>query len=157
MTPDTRMSGARQALAGLALVSLLAFLALKTIVVEDGLLRVDEQVAAVAQGQHNHALRVGMRALALLGSGYTPISLTLIASLLLWGRRRRLALQLPCLVSSAALLNTSVKWLVARPRPNGTSYAFPSGHVLLAVVVAFVRLTPLLWARDPRAALRSAG
>lgn len=141
------MRRAREGALGLALLSLLAFLVLEAIVVRETLSGFDAHIAGLSRGQNE--LRSAMQTVSLLGSGYTLIPLTILTSLLLWRRRRRLAVLLPGMVTVAIVVNGAIKWVVARPRPRGTSYAFPSGHVLFAVVV-FGVLIHLLWTSPVR-------
>ncbi len=88
-----------------------------------------------------------MRALTLLGSGYVLAVLCVPAWFLLRRRGHPLQRALPAVVGGAFLLNVLTKWLVSRPRPRQTSYGFPSGHTLGAVIF-FGAVIYVLWTSD---------
>ena len=88
-----------------------------------------------------------MRSLTLLGSGYVLAILCVPAWFLLRRRGHPLARVLPAVVVGAFLLNALTKWLVSRPRPRQTSYGFPSGHTLGAVIF-FGGVIYVLWTSE---------
>lgn len=151
-----RMTRARQLASLTALAFFLVFMGLAQIAAQRGTILLDGQVASWLSGQPFRQFRRPMLWLSLLGSGWVLVPLTIVASVLLWRRRHRLALAVPALVAGAITLETVIKWIVARPRPHGTAYAFPSGHVFLAVVVVGIGLY-LLWTEPIRRGWRWAG
>jgi len=132
------------AVLGLAVLLALAFLALAVFASTQRVFSLDHTVQALVQGGRDPRLEAPMRALTLLGSGWVLAALCLPGWWLLrrWGHP--LGRVLPAIVAGAFLLNVLTKWLVARPRPRLTTYGFPSGHALGAVIF-FGALIYALW------------
>lgn len=128
----------------LAVLLALAFVALAAFAATGRLFSLDYTVQTLVQGGRRPALEAPMRALTLLGSGYALAVLTVPGWWLLRRAGHPLARALPALVAGGFLLNVLTKWLVARPRPRGTEYGFPSGHALGAVIF-FGALMCVLW------------
>jgi undecaprenyl-diphosphatase len=106
-------------------------------------------------------LQVGARDITSLGS---PAVLTLItlaaAAYLLLKRRMASTLLLAGAVIGGAIMSNTLKYLIARPRPDFVaevaqihSYSFPSGHSLLSAVV-FLTVGALLARLERRTALK---
>ncbi len=92
-----------------------------------------------------------MLAVSWMASEYvTPIVL-LVLLVLFWRRDRTAAVAAVGVAATSTVWQSALKALVARPRPEPILYpvwhgaGFPSGHVLTAVVLAFV-----LWWLGPR-------
>ncbi len=97
--------------------------------------RVDQLTRVLVHRVDPHWLRSSMDAVSFLGGAPGQITLVVLASGTLWGRRRRWALALPGITAGAAVLQLLVKWAVERPRPNLDPWGFPSAHVLTVVVL----------------------
>jgi undecaprenyl-diphosphatase len=136
-----------RAVIGLALLLALAFLALALFAATQRVFSLDYTAQALVQGGRHPLLEAPMRALTLLGSGYVLAVLCVPAWFLLRRRGHPLQRALPAVVGGAFLLNALTKWLVSRPRPRQTSYGFPSGHTLGAVIF-FGALIYVLWTSD---------
>ncbi len=122
-----------------------AFLAFVAAAAPDALLSVDRPIADAVRGDR---FAVVVNFLTRAGSQRLGIAIAVAAALSLWKARPALALAWPCLVSSAIVVDLSMKLLVDRPRPPeplvGTALgSFPSGHVLMSVAV-FGLLPPTL-------------
>jgi membrane-associated phospholipid phosphatase len=85
-----------------------------------------------------------MRFMSVFGNGWIPYGLTvLVAIIFLLFRRRSEAAGLVLSVAGSALINTTLKMLISRPRPgvsalvpvyrNTATQSFPSGHVTFYV------------------------
>jgi membrane-associated phospholipid phosphatase len=114
---------------------------------------VDVAARSLVQRERHPALDPPVRLVSDLASGSVLIPLNLLVLLALWRRHRGLALLVPSVALVSALLGALTKWLVARPRPGLTSYGFPSGHVLAAVVF-YGAVMYLSWALLKRALWR---
>lgn len=138
----------------LALGFAVGFLALADEAREQELFTVDHTVQAFARAERQPGLEAVMRAVSRLGSGpvLVPLALT-VATVLWWRGERGLSLLVPSVSAGGVLLEGLTKWIVHRPRPHGTGYGFPSGHVIGAVVV-FGALVYLVWIVKPRPAWR---
>jgi undecaprenyl-diphosphatase len=155
MTPMRRGVTVRQrrALVALGIAATLAFLILAAAAAQQRLFDGEDQVRDFLQWARQPFLDGPMRQISFLGSGWVVIPLTLAMSILLWRRDRRLALLFLAVVGSATLLSSITKIAVSRPRPKGTDYGFPSGHVTTSV--AFLgTLLYLAWASRMRARWR---
>lgn len=136
-----------RAVIGLALLLALAFLALALFAATQRVFSLDYTAQALVQGGRHPLLEAPMRALTLLGSGYVLAVLCVPAWFLLRRGSHPLQRALPAVVGGAFLLNVLTKWLVSRPRPRQTSYGFPSGHTLGAVIF-FGGVIYVLWTSD---------
>jgi undecaprenyl-diphosphatase len=76
-----------------------------------------------------------MEGASFLGGHPGQIAVILLASGVLWSRRRRWALALPVVMAGAGLIQLLAKWHFDRPRPNLDPWGFPSAHVLSLVVL----------------------
>jgi undecaprenyl-diphosphatase len=96
-----------------------------------------------------------------LGSGYVLVPLTVGAAIALWlGGRPGMGVALGIGMIGAGVLDTVLKWIVARPRPdealriqNVHGYAFPSGHTA-ASFVFFLTVALLVAGHAKRRKLR---
>jgi membrane-associated phospholipid phosphatase len=108
---------------------------------------IDYTVHTLVQAERTPALERPMRWISGLGSGTVliPLNLALLGFFLLRGHGW--ALWVPILTAGSVLVEGLGKWIVHRPRPKGTHYGFPSGHVTGAVVF-FGAVIFLLWRSD---------
>jgi undecaprenyl-diphosphatase len=108
---------------------------------------IDYTVRTLAQAGRSPSLERPMRWISDLGSGTVmiPLNLALLGFFLLRGHGW--ALWVPILSAGSILVESLGKWLVHRPRPKGTHYGFPSGHVTGSVVF-FGALIYVLWTAD---------
>lgn len=132
-------------MACLAVIAALSFVALALIASRQYVFPLDYTVQAWVQGSRRPALETPMRLLTLLGSGYVLAPLAALGWLFFRRAGHPLARYLPATVAGAFVLDALSKWLVARPRPRGSAYGFPSGHTLGAVIF-FGGLIYALWA-----------
>ena len=122
---------------------------LHQVVVEGPLVRLDTDVAeALHRWVRSRPVMVdGLQVVSFLGK---PIWLVVVCGIatvhLLWRRRHRLAVFLVVTTAAGGLIDTAVKTLVARPRPElddplatASGHSFPSGHSMSATV-AYVAL-----------------
>lgn len=112
----------------------------------------DESVAARIQGWESPWLTPGMIFLSWMGTGLPLVLLTAAIMGLLYrklGLRRELGL-IAFIALGSALLNTGLKHLFRRPRPEvyrlaeATGFSFPSGHSMAAFSL-YGLLALLLW------------
>ncbi len=112
----------------------------------------DERVAARIQGWESPWLTPGMIFLSWMGTGLPLVLLTAAIMGLLYrklGLRRELGL-IAFIALGSALLNTGLKHLFRRPRPEvyrlaeATGFSFPSGHSMAAFSL-YGLLALLLW------------
>jgi short-chain Z-isoprenyl diphosphate synthase len=134
----------RRALLRAGLLCGIAFFALAHEAAEQQFFSADYATRAFMQAERSPALDRVMHGLSDLGSGYVLVPLCLALSLALSLRRVPRPWLVPALTGGATLLEGLTKWIVHRPRPKGTAYGFPSGHVM-ASVVFFGALIYLLW------------
>jgi membrane-associated phospholipid phosphatase len=139
-----------------AILSLLAFGGLIIIALTPSLHGIDREVKLVFDGGRHPVAEVAMRVVTFVGDGSTLLALTVVAWLLLRWAGDRLAWRLPAIMLGSAAAEWLLKWLVARRRPRGGPYAFPSGHVFTSVVF-FGAVIYLLWTRDVPAVWRVGG
>ena len=124
-----------------------------------GVNSVDSAVATWFADSRTGALESLGTLIAEITTPFVIVALTLIAAVVLWGRRRRSdAVILAGSVFIAYLLSGIAKELVGRSRPIApinlapeAEPSFPSGHVLVVATVAFVALG-LAWAYLDRTA-----
>jgi undecaprenyl-diphosphatase len=142
---------------GVLLLAVLAFAGIATLVAEGVTQRVDDAVLLWLNARATPDLDALALEVTALGSGFVIWMLVLIASVFLWTTRHRYsAVLLWVALLGGALLNSLLKSLFDRPRPDlfewRTPYAghssFPSGHSMTAMTVyatlayLIVRLEP---------------
>jgi len=130
-----------------AVASLLAFAALMIVALTPALHGLDRQLKLAVDDVRHPLLEVTMRVVTFVGDGWTLLVLTVVTSLLLRRAGDRLAWRLPTIMLGSAVAEWLLKWLVARRRPRGGPFAFPSGHVFTSIVF-FGAVIYLLWTRD---------
>jgi undecaprenyl-diphosphatase len=130
-----------------AVVSLLAFGSLIIVALTPGLHGLDRELKLAIDGTRHPILEVTMRTVTFFGDGATLFVLTVAAWLVLSRAGDRLAVRLPVIMVGSAAMEWLFKWLVARRRPRGGPFAFPSGHVFTSVAF-FGLLIYLLWTRE---------
>ncbi len=125
----------------------IVFLALAIEAGEPEVFGIDYTVRTLAQAGRSPSRERPMRWISDLGSGYImiPLNLALLGFFLLRGYGW--ALWVPILTAGSVLVEGLGKWIAHRPRPEGTQYGFPSGHVTGAVVF-FGAVIFLLWTSD---------
>ena len=124
-----------------AIVALLLFSWLAEEVLEAGTIRFDDSVRAAVHQHASPALTVFMRGITLLGSMEVLLPAVLIVLTFLLVRRKRYeAIVLAVTMAGGLILNMVLKLSFHRARPDPffnltvpASYAFPSGHALLAL------------------------
>ena len=130
-----------------AVVSLLAFGALIIIALTPGLHGVDRELKLAIDVSRHPLLETTMRTVTFLGDGSMLLLFTLVTWFVLRRAGDRLAARLPVIMLGSAAMEWLLKWLVARRRPRGGPFAFPSGHVFTSVVF-FGVVIYLLWTRE---------
>lgn len=110
------------------------------------LVGIDESLSAWIRGWGWHGL---FRLVTNLGSIVLALPVSVVLAALLWRRCRPMALAFPAVVIASVVLDVTLKVIVDRERPMdtlvGTNFgSFPSGHVIVAVVVLGL-LVPTLW------------
>jgi undecaprenyl-diphosphatase len=139
-----------------AVVSLLAFGSLIIVALTPALHGLDRELKLALDGTRHPLLEVTMRTATFVGDGSMLLLLTVATWLVLKRAGDRLAGRLPVIMLGSAATEWLLKWLVARRRPRGGPFAFPSGHVFTSVVF-FGVLIYLLWTRDVARGWRLAG
>jgi undecaprenyl-diphosphatase len=139
-----------------AVISLLAFGALIIVALTPALHGVDRELKLAIDGTRHPILEVTMRTASLVGNGSTLLLFTVATWLVLRRTGDRLAARLPAIMLGSAAAEWLLKWAVARRRPRGGPFAFPSGHVFTSVVF-FGMVIYLLWTRDVARPWRLAG
>ena len=139
-----------------AVVSLLAFGSLVVIALTPAFHGLDRGLKLAIDGTRHPLLEVTMRTVTFVGDGSMLLLLTLVTWLLLRRAGDRLAGRVPVIMLGSAAMEWLLKWLVARRRPRGGPFAFPSGHVFTSVVF-FGLVIYLLWTRDVPRPWRVAG
>jgi undecaprenyl-diphosphatase len=128
---------------------------------EDHLLHVDGPVAGAVQDLRAAWLTTSMRIITSLGSGPVVIPLLLVVGLVARRLQRSWAPMAFLVIAAggATLLSTSIKLMVARPRPDtgalvrALGYGFPSGHSTTAMA-AWLSGAIVLSSLTPRVARR---
>ncbi|NTU72339.1 MAG: phosphatase PAP2 family protein [Coriobacteriia bacterium] len=152
----SKFSIAAPALAGLAVAGLCiaGYIELaEDLALSPGIAAFDSQLNAVVQGWRTPPLTAFFSAMTWSGSTLAITLAVLVAvAVLSWRCEHREALVIALVVASGTALGTLAKRVTERPRPPAasalvelpTSYAFPSGHTLAALllwtVVAFAVL-----------------
>ena len=139
-----------------AVVSLLAFGGLIVVALTPALHSFDRELKLALDGSRHPLLELTMRAATFAGDGSMLFVLTVATWLVLRRAGDRLAARLPVIMLGSAAIEWLLKWLVARRRPRGGPFAFPSGHVFTSVVF-FGVVIYLLWTRDVPRPWRVAG
>jgi membrane-associated phospholipid phosphatase len=139
-----------------ALVASLAFGSLVVIALTPAFHGLDRGLKLAIDGTRHPLLEVTMRTVTFLGDGSMLLLFTLVTWLVLRRAGDRLAGRVLPLMLGSAAVEWLLKWLVARRRPRGGPFAFPSGHVFTSVVF-FGLVIYLLWTRDVPRPWRVAG
>ncbi len=139
MTPEQRQE--LWIIAGLAA---LAFLAVLVAATDSTVTAFDHGTKSAVRWGRHPLLDRPMKALTRLGSGYVQLPLAAVACTVMWRRHRRLARSVVVVAAATVVGVAALKWLIGRPRPNLSAYAFPSGHVMGTLVFSGVVLY-LLW------------
>jgi undecaprenyl-diphosphatase len=140
-----RCRGPRSLLLLLGAASAIVFVMLAVEAAEPEVFDVDYAVRAFMRSTRGVPwVEYLMHRVSALGSGYVliPMNVTLLA-ILCWRRSSR-AFLVPALTAGSVAIEGLAKWIVNRPRPKGSGYGFPSGHVT-ASVVFFGALVYLVW------------
>jgi membrane-associated phospholipid phosphatase len=135
------------------LLAALVFVALAFLASRGQPLVLDPAARALARRMRSPGLEPVMFGFAVVGTGYTLLALAALAYLLLRSRGDPRARRIPTVALGALAFEQIAKWLVARPRPDETSFGFPSGHVFGATVF-FGLLAWWAWNARPRRGLR---
>ena len=122
----------------------------------------DTRVTAVVQSWRGPAITTFFRAIT-WGASSVPVTLVTVAAIavLMWLNRYRDALFVACVVALGTGLGTIAKRVTERPRPPvasalielPTSYSFPSGHTLAALLVWTV-IVIAVWRMTVRPTIR---
>jgi undecaprenyl-diphosphatase len=139
-----------------AVVALLAFGGLLIVALTPSLHGLDRELKLVIDVSRHPVLDAVMRVVTFVGDGWTLLALTIVTGLVLRRAGDRLAWRLPAIMLGGTVAEWVLKWLVARRRPRGGPFAFPSGHVFTSVVF-FGAVIYLLWTRDVPPVWRVAG
>jgi membrane-associated phospholipid phosphatase len=139
-----------------AVLALLVFAGLIVIALTPALHGLDRQLKLAFDDTRHPILEVTMRTATLMGDGWMLLVFTVVTWLVLRRAGDRLASRLPVVMLGSAAAEWLLKWLVARHRPRGGPFAFPSGHVFTSVVF-FGAVIYLLWTRDVARPWRLAG
>jgi undecaprenyl-diphosphatase len=130
-----------------AVLSLLVFGGLIIVALTPSFHGLDRELKLVIDDTRHPLLELTMRAVTFAGDGSMLFVLTAITTLVLRRAGDRLTWRLPAIMLGSAATEWLLKWLVARRRPRGGPFAFPSGHVFTSVVF-FGLVIYLLWTRD---------
>jgi membrane-associated phospholipid phosphatase len=122
-------------LLGGGIICLTGFAILTAIVTRDILVSTDQLARTFVRQSHHPFLAPLMEGASFLGGHPGQIAVILLASAILWSRRRRWALALPVVMAGAGLIQFLAKWHFDRPRPNLDPWGFPSAHVMTLVVL----------------------
>jgi undecaprenyl-diphosphatase len=139
-----------------AVLALLVFGSLIIIALTPALHGLDRQLKLAFDDTRHPILELTMRTATLMGDGWMLLAFTVVTWLVLRRAGDRLASRLPVVMLGSAVAEWLLKWLVARRRPRGGPFAFPSGHVFTSVVF-FGAVIYLLWTRDVARPWRLAG
>jgi undecaprenyl-diphosphatase len=125
-------------------VSSLLFVGLAALAAGQEFLGLDHSIRELVQWERTPLLERPMIEVSRLGQGDALLPLIGAGMLILWRYDRRWTLILPAVMLGAGGLQWVAKWAVNRPRPNMRPEGFPSGHVMI-VVVLFGLALYLLW------------
>jgi undecaprenyl-diphosphatase len=131
------------------ILGVIVFLALGAAIQSGALLRIwDEPVQKAVEETRTPTLNGVMHAVTHLGGHAAAFALPLLLIALVWRRCKSTAMVLVVATLGRPLVETVIKYLADRPRPDferlvpGNGPSFPSGHVLAAV--ALWGLLPLI-------------
>jgi membrane-associated phospholipid phosphatase len=150
------MQALRRSVLPLAIVFSLAYLVLAVHAFNQQLFDLDHEAHTLVQSAQHPYLKVLMRALSDLATGWVLVPLSVGLYLYLRHRSHHAVKLIPWMVVGAFALFTLSKWIVARPRPRLSPYGFPSAHTFGAVVF-FGGVIYLLWTIDMRPIWRWTG
>jgi len=139
MTPDQRRE-----LWIIAGVAALAFLAVLVAATASMVVAVDHGTKSAVRWGRHPLLDGPMHTVTRLGSGHVQLPLAAVVCTMVWRRHRRLAQSIVVVAAGTVVGVALLKWLIGKPRPNLSTYAFPSGHVMGTLVFSGVLLY-LLW------------
>src|SRR4029453_893924 len=128
------MQALRRSVLPLAIVFSLAYLALAVHAFNQQLFDLDHEVHALVQSSQHPYLKVLMRALSGLATGWVLVPGGVGPYVSLARRGHHAVKLIPWMVVGAYAFFTLSKWIVARPRPRLSPYGFPSAHTFRAVV-----------------------
>jgi len=140
----------------LAIVFSLAYLALAVHAFNQQLFDLDHETHALVQSSQHPYIKVLMRALSDLATGWVLVPVSVGLYVYLRHRRHHAVKLIPWMLVGAYLFFTLSKWIVARPRPRMSPYGFPSAHTFGAVVF-FGGVIYLLWTMEMRPVWRWTG
>jgi undecaprenyl-diphosphatase len=135
MSQEPTGADASRALLRVGLLSLLGFLVLTVVVVQQHFARADLAARSLVHQSRQPALMGFMEQASFLGGQPGQVAVVVAGVVMLWRRRRRWALALPVIMAGAGVVQLLAKWAVDRPRPNLDAWGFPSAHVLSLVVL----------------------
>jgi membrane-associated phospholipid phosphatase len=150
------MQALRRSVLALAIVFLLAYLVLAVHAFNQQLFDLDHETHVLVQSAQHPYLKVLMRALSDLATGWVLVPLSVALYFYLRHRGHHAVKLIPWMVVGAYALFTLTKWIVARPRPRMSPYGFPSAHTFGAVVF-FGGVIYLLWTIEMRPVWRWMG
>jgi len=140
----------------LAIVFSLAYLTLAVHAFNQQLFDLDHETHALAQSSQHPYIKVLMRTLSDLATGWVLVPVSVGLYVYLRHRRHHAVKLIPWMLVGAYLFFTLSKWIVARPRPRMSPYGFPSAHTFGAVVF-FGGVIYLLWTMEMRPVWRWTG
>ena len=129
------MAGVAEKILAVAMVCALAFAVLASQAAERVTWDIDGGVKELVHRNQHPAVLAGMHAVSVLGTPAGLVPLIALVSGLAWRRKREHAIVVPLVMIGAGGVQYVAKWAVDRPRPDLTSWGFPSGHVLSLVVL----------------------
>jgi len=150
------MQALRRSVLPLAIVFSLAYLALAVHAFNQQLFDLDHETHALVQSSQHPYIKVLMRALSDLATGWVLVPVSVGLYVYLRHRRHHAVKLIPWMLVGAYLFFTLSKWIVARPRPRMSPYGFPSAHTFGAVVF-FGGVIYLLWTMEMRPVWRWTG
>lgn len=133
-----------EAALAIALASFLLFISLSAVAAGQHFFGLDHSTRSLVQWARLPILERPMIEVSRLGQSDGLLPLIGVGMLVLWRYDRRWTLILPGVMLGAGGLQWLAKWAVHRPRPNLRPEGFPSGHVMI-VVVLFGLALYLLW------------
>ncbi|MFC4777643.1 phosphatase PAP2 family protein [Paenibacillus sp. GCM10023252] len=127
---------------GTAIASGIVFLAILFMLPDEGGTALDQYVAAKAEEMRGEGATAWWEPLTMLGSSAALIAVTILLSLVIgWLTGPRYVWPIPISMAIAYALNSGIKLIVDRPRPDGawgisvSGASFPSGNAMLAMVL----------------------
>lgn len=150
------MEALRRVVLPLTIVSSLAYLILAVHAFNQQHFELDHAVHALVQSAQHPSVKILMRVLSDVATGYVLVPLSVGLYLFLRHRGHHAVKLIPWMVVGAYAVFTLSKWIVARPRPRLSPYGFPSAHTFGAVVF-FGGVIYLLWTTETRPLWRWTG